>query len=1103
MSAVADFAELSVLVQQTGVDKTIADLARLTAAGDAAEKSVNRLRDASGRLVSSMADASSAGSGAARAADGLGQSTANLVAHTEQHAFAMGRAIRATEGLAVESLGLNHQLTTLGVLLAEFGAGHGPVLVAVAAIAALGIAYEKLTEQAREQAEEQEKLTKSLEKWHEEQQKGLTTERLRQIDAEKQHLKDLTDQYDALKKAAAVGQSSAGPTGLFAQSAGTLGTQSLFQQMTGTQAPGALFQGQVNSSAEDELKKQIKDAKELIEAAEADARAAIEKTIATTQLELDRRKALTAAYGEGALTLAMITDHYDKLAAIQGISADATAGQRQRLVELFDAIEQSKDLDALNDAIKKSADYLGHMDDALKSVTVSMSTVQALSVELTKSIPGGGNTVAALGSMLAALQFNIPVAAIGKDPFQSQQDAAVKLHDTLMRELGGALSEIAAKGFSSWSDLFRDIERLAQHAGNAIDSALSKLSPSDQAKYQGLSKALSVGTAAVGGIVGAYDVGYSANGTTSAGLAGAASGASAGAAIGTAIAPGIGTAIGAVSGAIDGFVIGLFGQASKIKELRKQYLADEQKYIDSLASYPSSYASSFAGIEKAFKDLEDAARAAHSSVSADAAAAKDAAEQTVKNSFLVDLGRQFNALGGPAGAFANALDDINQKYEQNIQTIRQLGLGEGALNEAEQIRTESIRQLILAEANLQGITDGLISRLNSITGGTAAAGDPFASLRQAIADAIAAGQNDVADALKQELGLDIQFNAYLDGLDQAKKAAAAQQTFNDAMKSLAEATLQATQQSAQALQTQIDTTQKVVDGLQQFRDSLKLNLSLTTLSPRGQLDEANRQYRALLSSAMGGDATAASGLPQAAQTYLGIAKSYYGSTNGYVNAFNDVQSGVGAVQDKFGAALDIQSLMLRELQKANTTLSAQLDVNKNQAILAAYQAAIEAAKNAPAYTDEQGHTISQVNNVVAAYQKAYPGIQYGNTTPGNALDGWGNTPFSELPGNLQDQVRAQHLRWLVSFDPDGNGATYQQFAAGGIWGGGLMRLGRMGEAGSELLATGQGRVFTSDQLNAPTVAAIHELRDEVRRLVDVTRGAARDRRVATAPMRDN
>jgi hypothetical protein len=260
--------------------------------------------------------------------------------------------------------------------------------------------------------------------------------------------------------------------------------------------------------------------------------------------------------------------------------------------------------------------------------------------------------------------------------------------------------------------------------------------------------------------------------------------------------------------------------------------------------------------------------------------------------------------------------------------------------------------------------------------------DLFAGLRQAIADATAQGMGDLAASLSQELGMDQKYSDYLDGLkkmnDDANHAAKAAADMAAANKSLLQAQLVTEQKSLSTLQSQlqeaqsqVDATQKVVDTLTTFQQSLSLNSSLTTLSPGGQLAEAQRQYGALVAQALGGNQTAATGVPQAAQTLLTLAKQYYGSTMGYVQIFNKVQSDLGTLTQKFGTELTTEQQNLAELQKQTSLQQQVVDLLQQQ--LDTQQAdAAQQWINAVLSNNATG----SLGDAIAQVQAKYPGVSF-------------------------------------------------------------------------------------------------------------------------------
>jgi len=106
------------------------------------------------------------------------------------------------------------------------------------------------------------------------------------------------------------------------------------------------------------------------------------------------------------------------------------------------------------------------------------------------------------------------------------------------------------------------------------------------------------------------------------------------------------------------------------------------------------------------------------------------------------------------------------------------------------------------------------------------------------------------------------------------------------------------------------------DGLTKYMQSLAIG-SLSPLSPQQRLDEAQRQYQALLAKAKTGDVASVNGLSGAANTYLGLAQQMYASSSLYNEIFRTVYEGLGTVaspgasswQELFQTALPVGSQM--------------------------------------------------------------------------------------------------------------------------------------------------------------------------------------------------
>lgn len=93
--------------------------------------------------------------------------------------------------------------------------------------------------------------------------------------------------------------------------------------------------------------------------------------------------------------------------------------------------------------------------------------------------------------------------------------------------------------------------------------------------------------------------------------------------------------------------------------------------------------------------------------------------------------------------------------------------------------------------------------------------------------------------------------------------------------------------------------QQTVDNLKAFADSLKLDQSLTTLSPVQQLVEARRQYQAVLAAAQGGDQTAAAQLPAVARAFLEASRAVNASGPAYAADFARVLAETDALTKLF------------------------------------------------------------------------------------------------------------------------------------------------------------------------------------------------------------
>lgn len=113
--------------------------------------------------------------------------------------------------------------------------------------------------------------------------------------------------------------------------------------------------------------------------------------------------------------------------------------------------------------------------------------------------------------------------------------------------------------------------------------------------------------------------------------------------------------------------------------------------------------------------------------------------------------------------------------------------------------------------------------------------------------------------------------------------------------------------------------QATIDGLKTFSDSLKLDQSLTTLSPAQQLATARGQYNDVLSRALAGDQNAANQLPDVARQFLTVSRAFNASSPAYAADFAKVLADTDAVSKIFaGQATSQQNIEKYTGQMANT-----------------------------------------------------------------------------------------------------------------------------------------------------------------------------------------
>jgi hypothetical protein len=147
----------------------------------------------------------------------------------------------------------------------------------------------------------------------------------------------------------------------------------------------------------------------------------------------------------------------------------------------------------------------------------------------------------------------------------------------------------------------------------------------------------------------------------------------------------------------------------------------------------------------------------------------------------------------------------------------------------------------------------------------------IAQLREEAAALRQAQQEDLRVRLLRARGKDDEAEALAFALEQQREYARAVREGADAtyLAQLAQVQYaEAQRYAAERIRETIGGLTATIDVLRSFTQSLKLNTSLTALSPVQQLAEARRQYEAVLGRAQAGDQGAAAQLPDVARAFL-------------------------------------------------------------------------------------------------------------------------------------------------------------------------------------------------------------------------------------------
>jgi hypothetical protein len=816
-------------------------------------------------------------------------------------------------------LSLNPAAATTASVLGNFALGAAPMVAILAGVAALGFAWNKLTEDARKAREEHERLRKVLVDAAKERKLGPlgdfgagTSESQQRLATLQRELADLL----AKRAALAANPQGGGVGGVFAGGGGT-----------------AVEIGALDRRAK-ALRENIAAEQELTRAGQAHVVQMVQQatlTEATTRNNIARQRELANtmvllgnALQDEQLKRDLINNSYDLQNKLIENQANLTGVQRAQADASAKALKAVSDEQAhFNDNLRK----FSVVQQAIKDLEDYRKTIQGLHLTLgaitTTPAGAGGFTLLSGGSTKETPEERSARDAREKSAayLLSRERESLIIADAttrtiadqarLVEQTAGAAADFAvAMGLADQrsANLIRNV---AQAAGG-----IALLRDAVNRKSDGSGSTSGVLLASLPVIGSASTIGAASPSNVGAGLGGAAAGAAAGAAIGS-VVPILGTAIGAVIGGVGGLALGLFGHAGKIKEARREYEKTETDFVAGLRSYTSQYAQQFAGIDKAFKDLEDAAKAAHVSVSGEARAARDAARARIITDFSASIGEQFNALAGPMGEYLNQQNAIIKKYIEQRDAAIALGASQEDLT-----RIEALRELQLAALRNElekAASAPLLSRYQSLTG----ASSPYQS-----------GSVTLAPESEYLRPLFDKFNNYLDGLQKLKDAAESSAFFDQIQASIAQQQLQVSQESLRVSEASVGELQQTLDSLRRASSSLALG-SNSPLNARQRYHVAENDLESQFQIALGGGASgqkAAQGIGSYIDSFLGISKERFASGTPYSSDYNRAQSMLDALEGIYGPQLTTEEKTLAELKKHTDLLTKQLDTSKNSLV---------------------------------------------------------------------------------------------------------------------------------------------------------------------------
>lgn len=357
-----------------------------------------------------------------------------------------------------------------------------------------------------------------------------------------------------------------------------------------------------------------KHAREQAKQEESDRSRKLREELGQRDIEVAKQRALNAAFGQSALSLALINNAYDARAEKAKNAIDHTAAETAALNARTDALRKAKD-----DAARQEAGQAARMAGAEnadrvrsarqeydlvgltgKAAALLRNEQEAINAEIRARLTLRGDELDAQLRAIANERTWKDATAERVEQIRKAMEAgepfgrAVK---DMQRHLSGFLSDVVSKGVSSFGDLFTRIKDMfAQMIADMVAASfvkriaavvaglLGNLIPQDAMGADGKpiartgGQGMAMAGAGLAGLGIGFGVGQAVHSTShdAAGnyARGALGGAAGGAAAGFMIAGPAGAAVGAVAG----FVGGIIGVGKAAREAAKQ-MAEAQKAL--------------------------------------------------------------------------------------------------------------------------------------------------------------------------------------------------------------------------------------------------------------------------------------------------------------------------------------------------------------------------------------------------------------------------------------------------------------------------------------------------------------------------------------------